>query len=751
MKRPLPTTTTTTSSSLSLLSTHRVAVLTLLFLSNNNKFAIADKTTDSNNSNNSNSLTTTDIFDIEDLSRKKNYDYNKQCRPLLQMALNFDVNSSIGLNRDEFSNFWTNGLQSKREDVRSVYDALLCECHYSFDMDRRCCDDTASEDDDDGNGNDGNGSKSSKVEGHWSEISLVEFNDNSPGSWEKHYHKQFCKRVYDVLSWEGIYVNDVDWDAMPIMTTATSTTTTTTTEAPTTTSVEVTTTEETTTTVATTTEAAPIITTTEKPATTTEEPTTTVEPTTTAIAPTTTEEPEPIVTTPEATTTATASTAEATTAGTVAVADTTTDDVATTTAATTTTIASTEPTTTESSSTTPTTTIITDNEEPTSSIEPIIVTFVGSTDGNVDADTASQEFLDEVAHAFWKVSLNILEDMDIVDGDGDEEEVRNLQWVRKPQGQQQQGQERRRRQLISSLGDEFDTYFERMNMHVENVGCPAGLVYAAARTPCIQFKYTLIPLPEGPLTSSTYSSEFANQVTSATNDDGDLYNTLLETYPDTQIVGMGSPGRGIPYQEASNTNRVVSLESGRNNEAKSVASSGIAMGGLVGMILAFSLLIVLIAAFALKRHRTKQLARKEQELNDSNLSEDIEASEVNADASRVESWLDMSDTEENEREEIEERLRRQTSPASSLAAMGVASTVATRLSTSGNITEDNEEQQRATKQTELLMRQTSATPSTSSSLETMGVSNTVATRLTTGDTEVMLSERAPWSKNEPVV
>lgn len=392
------------------------------------------------------------------------------------------------------------------------------------------------------------------------------------------------------------------------------------------------------------------------------------------------------------------------------------------------------------------------------------MTFVGSTDGNVDADTASQEFLDEVAHAFWKVSLNVLEDMDIVvdDGDGDDgEEVRDLQWVQKPQQQQrEQGQERRgqggqRRQLISSLGDEFDTYFESMNMHVENVGCPAGLVYAAARTPCIQFKYTLTPLPKGPLTST--SSEFATQVTTATNDDGDLYNTLLETYPDTQIVGMGSPGTGIPYQETSNTNRVVSLESSRTNEAKSVASSGIAVGGLIGIILAFSLFAVLIAAFVLKRHRTKQLARKnEQELNDSNLSEDIEANEVNADASRVESWLDMSDTDAKEREEIEERLRRQTSPASSLAAMGVASTVATRLSTSGNGMGDANEEQWMTKQTERLMRQTSATadthPSTSSSsLETMRVSNTVATRLTTGDTEVMLSERTPWSKNEPVI
>jgi hypothetical protein len=41
--------------------------------------------------------------------------------------------------------------------------------------------------------------------------------------------------------------------------------------------------------------------------------------------------------------------------------------------------------------------------------------------------------------------------------------------------------------------------------------------------------------------------------------------------------------------------------------------------------------------------------------------------------------------------------------------------------------------------------------SPTSSLAAMGVASTVATRLSTGDTEVMMMEKQPWTKNEPDV
>ena len=38
-----------------------------------------------------------------------------------------------------------------------------------------------------------------------------------------------------------------------------------------------------------------------------------------------------------------------------------------------------------------------------------------------------------------------------------------------------------------------------------------------------------------------------------------------------------------------------------------------------------------------------------------------------------------------------------------------------------------------------------------SSLAALGIASTVATRLSTGDTEVMFTQKQAWSKDEPVV
>lgn len=166
---------------------------------------------------------------------------------------------------------------------------------------------------------------------------------------------------------------------------------------------------------------------------------------------------------------------------------------------------------------------------------------------------------------------------------------------------------------------------------------------------------------------------------------------------------MGAPGSGELYSNPANTKVVLLNEAddgGVDAGAKEVAAAGFPVGGVAGGIAAAALVVALVAGLAFKRRRNRQRERKEQ-LNDSNLSEDAEANEVNADADRVEDWLDGESDDGRDRGGGEQRPGNPMGPASSLAAMGVASTVATRL--------------------------------------------------TTGDTEVMLSSRTAWSKNEPVV
>lgn len=109
-----------------------------------------------------------------------------------------------------------------------------------------------------------------------------------------------------------------------------------------------------------------------------------------------------------------------------------------------------------------------------------------------------------------------------------------------------------------------------------------------------------------------------------------------------------------------------------------MAAAGFPVGGAAGGIVAAALVAFLVAAFAFKRRRNRQRERREQ-LNDSNLSEDAEANEVNADADRVEDWLDGESDDGRDPSREEQLLRNPVSSASSLAAMGVASTVATRL------------------------------------------------------------------------
>lgn len=342
-------------------------------------------------------------------------------------------------------------------------------------------------------------------------------------------------------------------------------------------------------------------------------------------------------------------------------------------------------------------------------MEPFTVTFLAGANGNVDADSGD---VNGIIDAFWRVSLDVLEEMDIADN-SEESKSRGMmdnivsaakgvvvgKWSGVSTSNTEHNGSGERRQLWN-YGLEAAVYFEGVVLNVEDVDCPSGLTYAAEGAPCLQFTYTLTPLPGGPLTTSDAATEqFTAKFYYAINNNGDLYYALLKEHPDTEIVGMGSPGKGIPYEDASNTNQVVML-GGQQTESKSVSASGfpVGVGGSIGIAVAVALVALIVLAVVVRKRRTEQKRQLDDSNFDSNLSEDIEANEVNADAAGVEDWLDE---EHDEDKEDEERRRRQTSPASSLAAMGVASTVATRLST--------------------------------------------------GDTEVMMFEKQTWSKNEPVV
>jgi len=172
---------------------------------------------------------------------------------------------------------------------------------------------------------------------------------------------------------------------------------------------------------------------------------------------------------------------------------------------------------------------------------------------------------------------------------------------------------------------------------------------------------------------------------------------------------MGNPGRGIPYDDASNTNQVVLLT---DNEQTSLGEEGggssmaLPLGAIIGITVGAALLALLLIGLVVRKRRGAKCSS--EHLDNSNLDEDMEANEVNADCDAAEVWLDEDDDDN-------------------------------RSNNSDFIGDVN------------VRGSKNMGSAATSSLAAMGVASTVATRLSTGDTEVMVVEKQVWSKREPEV
>ena len=288
--------------------------------------------------------------------------FAEQCPVILSKAIEFDTDSTGGLNPTEFANFWsdligcgseTNPQQVSRDasnnsqprtsstgddstdsSSKQIYNTLLCQCHYTFHHDVQCCDDTATADDDDAPTELAIREDEDPLE-VWTEVSLEGFAEVRGGDDEVEgvedidmakYSTEFCRNVIYALEKQGIVLGEdfaSGWNNATI-----------TLEEGNSTEVEVV-----------------VIGGDETAATTTTSSTTTID----------------------------ASETEATTS------TTTTPTRVTTVASTATTVAA-----------------------ETTSVDAFDVTFVGSTNGKL---TASSDDFEDVTIAFWTVSLDILRDM----------------------------------------------------------------------------------------------------------------------------------------------------------------------------------------------------------------------------------------------------------------------------------------------------------------------------------------------------
>lgn len=164
---------------------------------------------------------------------------------------------------------------------------------------------------------------------------------------------------------------------------------------------------------------------------------------------------------------------------------------------------------------------------------------------------------------------------------------------------------------ICFASDKYVSY--NLPNHIE---CPEGLAYAPEKGYCLNFQFKI--LPDNALAQDeAMANKFVAMMKMHINEIGTHYDKVYEANPETIIMGLGNPGRGIDYlyEEPIMAARAT----------PEPTSSGLSTGAIVGIILAIVLIpIAIIAMYARhKRQQEKERLRRLAEYEDA--KRDIEA------------------------------------------------------------------------------------------------------------------------------
>lgn len=263
---------------------------------------------------------------------------------------------------------------------------------------------------------------------------------------------------------------------------------------------------------------------------------------------------------------------------------------------------------------------------------------------------------------------------------------------------------------ISTLG--------KLDTLVKDAACPDGLSYAPPNESCVEFTVTMTPgedLAQYDLVRSCLEENINTAI-----DDGQLYNIVKEM-DDTKITGLGKPGAGLEYitdgtdETDDKTDKSIVTD---ENEAV-----GLSPGFIFLIILALFAMPLIV--FAVKRNRerqTEEMARVREfagePANDDTTDLENPAAVIPVGAvgkkeeeEKEEEHVDRDGAEDDESSApsvwsesrgsqvdiVDEENANPTNPmlGSSLAAMGVASAVATNLYEKKNAEEKEETPQLA--------------------------------------------------------
>ncbi len=130
-----------------------------------------------------------------------------------------------------------------------------------------------------------------------------------------------------------------------------------------------------------------------------------------------------------------------------------------------------------------------------------------------------------------------------------------------------------------------------------------------------------------------------------------MYDAIIAINPDTDISGLGSPGKGIPESDSdpdpveseqesdpapSSLNEIILL----GEEEKEVQTGGFGVGGIIGLVVAAVVIVVVIVASVIRRRKRKENRRLEEFAGDDammvEVEDDMDARSVSQDVMAME-------------------------------------------------------------------------------------------------------------------
>eukprot|EP00578_Thalassiosira_sp_NH16_P004303 CAMPEP_0181130878 /NCGR_PEP_ID=MMETSP1071-20121207/30107_1 /TAXON_ID=35127 /ORGANISM="Thalassiosira sp., Strain NH16" /LENGTH=1153 /DNA_ID=CAMNT_0023216995 /DNA_START=242 /DNA_END=3703 /DNA_ORIENTATION=- len=236
---------------------------------------------------------------------------------------------------------------------------------------------------------------------------------------------------------------------------------------------------------------------------------------------------------------------------------------------------------------------------------------------------------------------------------------------------------------------------------VTDIPCPDGLEYAPKDTLCLNFKMVM----DTPSLDDGQVNAFADGLRKAIDEEGRLYDIITKGYANTQLKGIGSPGKGVDYRNNKPSGANAATLNASEAEEEEEDGGGLSSGLIVLIVLVVMFVpIAILALYAQSKkrqdeERQERIATYEASRHSKNYAADIESGAAAAGRSAVPPLVEGSDDGSVWSESRDIGDIQASKAGSSLAAMGAAGLAASGVKKDLNDDETRAEIRRLCKET----------------------------------------------------